>query len=249
MSDGRLILETRRARINRIVDGVGGIARGNPFAEQVTSSTSAKPNYQLLAEDSYHVAQNATPETGIIGHASVTVFDATKPTLVVRNSATAAQGSYIWIDQIHLLTSVVGAAATSHRYQILVDGATRALSTPGTVLAVRSSNTDASATTTSKAIINFGAIVAAAASADVRIVDSGVLRQGVGLAGDQFWLNFGDAVVPQNYLQALTNAMCHVSINVPPVILAPGASMYLYTYGPAQTTAVTYEPKLRWIER
>jgi len=204
---------------------------------------NAADRRQMANSGFYFQALTATPGTGIIDHASVTSYDATKPCLHIKNTATEAEGTRIILDRLKKLVSVAGAAATSFRYEWRVDNVSRYTS-GGTQLVARKPNMDASGV--GKALIYTGAIIAPAASTDERIISQGVLRQGLGAAGDEFNFIFGGD--PQFALTPLTTVIAKHVIDVAPIVLGPGDTALLYVYGASQTTALTTEIELGYWE-
>jgi hypothetical protein len=236
--------------------GNATVRRSNPgtVSDDATVSNRAARHGELLVMDAsrrqmmsnsgfYFQACTATPGTGIIQHASVTAYDATKPCLLIANTATATEGTRIVLDKLRKLTSVAGAAATSFRYEWRTDVVSRYTS-GGTALVARKTSTGA--TGTGKALIYTGAITAPAASSGERIFSNGVLRQGLGAAGDEFNFVFGGD--PQFCLTPLTTVIAKHVIDVAPIVLEPGSVALLYEYGASQTTAVTSEVELSYWE-
>lgn len=198
---------------------------------------------QMSNSGFYFQACTATPGTGIIQQASLTAYDATKPCLVITNTATAAQGTRIILDKLKKLVSVAGAAATSFRYEWRLDSIARYTS-GGTALVARKPNMDSAGV--GIASIVTGAITAAAASTGERISSNGVLRQGLGAAGDEFNYVFG--ANPQFCLTPLTTVIAKHVMDCAPIIIGPGQCALLHEYGAAQTTAVTTEIELGYWE-
>lgn len=231
----------RRTNPGTTNDDVQLVNRSARHGEQFVMDAASRKN--MSNSGFYFLACTATPGTGIIDHASITSYDATKPCLLIKNTATATEGTRIVLDKLKKLVSVAGAAASSFRYEWRVDTVNRYTS-GGTALVARKTNTGA--TGIGKALIYTGAIVAPAASSDERILSNGVLRQGLGAAGDEFNFIFGGD--PQFCLTPLTTAIAKHVIDVAPIVLEPGSTALLYVYGASQTTALTTEIELGYYE-
>lgn len=250
-------LETRRALPSKTPDGFYAYQRAADQYGAAATRDVDDPR-QSCEEGSYFVQTTLTPGTGIIAHASLTAYDATKPTLLIKNANTADSRTRIYLDYIRLLVSVAGAAATSFRYRMQAEpsgneryasGGTALGAAAGSVKAASNPNLDSAAA--SAAQVYFGAVVASAASSNERLLSNGVLRQGLGVAGDQFTFLFGGGRgnVGASILTPLTTVMQDKIIPVHPVILGPGASLLLHIFGAALTTAVTFELEMGYTER
>jgi hypothetical protein len=251
--DNKLLLETRQTLPSKVAESVQAFSRAaDPYGAQ--ASRDVDEPRQNCDEGSYFIQTTLTPGTGIIAHASLTAYDATKPTLLVKNN-NAAGGKRLYLDYIRLLESVAGAAATSFRYRMHADsverygsGGTALGAAASSVKAATNPNMDSSAS--SAAQVYFGAVTANAAGSGERLLSNGVLRQGLGVAGDQFTFLFGGGKqMGASMLTPLTTVMQDKFIPVHPVVLGPGQSFLLHIFGAALTTAVTFELEMGYVER
>lgn len=254
----KIKLETRRDLPSKVQESVQAYQRAADAYGAAALRDVDDPR-QNCDEGSYFIQTTLTPGTGIIAQASLTAYDATKPTLLVKNGNTASSRTRLYLDYIRLLVSVAGAAATSFRYRMHGDiagteryasGGTALGAATGSVKAATNPNMDSSAA--SAAQVYLGAITANAASASERLLSNGVLRQGLGVAGDQFTFVFGGgrgAAGAGSILTPLTTVMQDRVIPVHPVILGPQQSFLLHIFGAALTTAVTFELEMGYTER
>ena len=214
-------LDTERALPGKHSDGDLAPARGSRFGEQFVRTVGRA---SFAEEGSYFSATNPTPGTGITMQASVTAYAATTPSLIVTNLATAAEGKSLVMDYVRILVATVPGGSGLQRYDMRIDSGLRYASA-GSTLTPKNVNMDSSASTLSRCYV--GAIVAAAATANERIVAFGNARNGVGLAGDVYQFDFSGLQSAGNYLNPATTVGLTTTIPVPPVVLGPQHSFLL----------------------
>jgi hypothetical protein len=208
--------------------------------------------YPLADEGAYFTAVNPTPGTGII-HALTTAWSATAALFVLRN--TDAEGAKrIYLDYVKLLClGTAPTGTTSVRLAITIDNTNR-FSSGGT--AITPTNTNMDSTQATIAALNFGAVVATAASGSVRSVarEAQPPRAAPALvSGDTFFYNFGqvtsESVGVMGSATPATAPGCFTAA-LPPVIIGGGDSLLFHQYYPAAaTTAPTFEFEIAWWER
>lgn len=196
---------------------------------------------------SYRVT-NPTFGTGI-AQSIVTGFVATSPLLTVFNSDSAG-GVSVHLDYIKLINSVAGASSTSSQMGMVLDtvdrftsGGSRLTTTPGAV------QPNSALSVTAKARIDFGVIVAAAATAARQISRDMVKTQAspCWTVGDEVYVKFDTL----DFSPALTSGAGTAIFGVPsgPVVIAPGHTFLLYLWNVANAvTAPSWEIEMAWWE-
>lgn len=210
------------------------------------------PPQAQVDEGAYFVANNA--QTGV-AMTTTTGFDATKPFLLIQNND-AAGGKRIILDYAALVTTAAGSAAsglTLIQAALYIDDNKR-YSSGGTALTGKCSNMTVAPT--SIAQVYAGAVVAAAAGANVRALAglrtvrptvSGTVADVVGET-KQFLFRGSDRA-PQGSI-TIANANI-IPVGLPPVVIGPQQSALLYLFYAAGGTpvAASYAPELAWTER
>lgn len=199
-----------------------------------------------LADLGYqYVAVTPTPGTGIICGGSVQAFTETTPILTVFNG-----GLLNIIPQyLRLRISVVGVTDSAQTFLTNTLDSGNRWSSAGTALV--KANTNMNSTNTSAAQIQFGAVVATAASGSRRIVSHSMVRSlKIGVIHDTIALNWGHSA------QSLTSVLINNStthsdtvVNVAPVVIGPGQTMVLVHWAASQTTGTTYEAEFAYVEK
>ena len=212
------------------------------------SATFPLTNKGFLAalEGSHFVARNPTPGTGIIGHAAPTTLDDTKPLLHIKNTAAVNSGVVIILDYIRLRLTTAGTASTNVRFDMKVDTVARYTS-GGSALVPTGVNLNSNAA--SVAQVYYGAVIAPAAGANIRVLDGVEARPVIGVVGDMYTLNFGGPTHHATALITSGTAICHATYNFHPVIIGPGQTFLLHQWSASQSGAITFEPTVSWIER
>lgn len=242
---------TRRSLPSPTSDGTNQLARLGRYGE-VTVVPFTQGTYPLADEGAYFTAVNPTPGTGII-HALTTSWSATAALFCLRNTDSAG-GKRLYLDYVKLLTiSTAPTGTTSVRLAVTIDSTNR-YSSGGTSITPKSVNMDVAPA--SIAALNFGAVVAAAASANVRDIarEAQPPRAAPALvSGDTFFYNFGqvtsESVGAIGSATPATAPSCFTAA-LPPVVIGPGHSLLFHHYYPgAATTAPTFEFEIAWWER
>jgi hypothetical protein len=193
-------------------------------------------------EGRYFVATNPTPGTAI-AQTIQTSFLATNALCTIFNG-NAAGGARIYLDYIRLIVGTAAASATSCELAAVLDKINR-FSSGGSAITPVCSNLDASNNNTG-AVINFGAVTAAAASA-ARIVSRITVKPSIQLTKDSYVIKFG---APAGQGSTVPSAVGIIGQDAPPIVIAPQGSLVLHVWNPANSaTAPTYEFELGYFER
>lgn len=191
-------------------------------------------------EGSWGVFANAVPGTGITMQASNTAYSALLDSLHILNGETTKA---LVIKYIKLFVGTVPGGSGTQKYEILVDTQT-GLTSGGTALTKKRTNL-AVASALGNITATMGALTTVAASANaIRGVYSGELRNGVGLAGDTFWLVFGRQIAGGAFLLPATTVGDQRTIPHGPLVIAPGGACRLSLYGASLSTAAVYETEI-----
>lgn len=204
--------------------------RGEPVFQPV--------NDELYAlEGAECVFSNPTPGSGITSQASITAYDGTKDVLHILNAETA---KYLIIDYIRMLIGTVPGGSGTQKYELRLDTQT-GYTSGGTALTPKRSNLDIASPFGNIAVFA-GALTTVAGSANMEKTYSGQLRNGVGLAGDEFLLTFGAPMTGVNgYLDPATTVGQQKTKQHKPLIVKPGGSLRMSHYGASLSTAAVIE--------
>jgi len=207
----------------------------------------SKPAYRHADEGRYFMATNPTPGTGIAGIAATGAFADAESLLFVRNFATAAEGTRIYLDYLRLTVTAAGANGSDVRYVSKLDtGATRIGSGGSAITPV---NVNMQSTETTKATVQFGAVASAAASSAARLISNGLVRNVIAVVGDVYTFDFGgQPALPAAHAVAGA-AVANILIKHPPVVLGPTDQFVFSIHQTAQTAASSFELELGYWER
>ena len=246
MDDIKTWLEVTRAKGTAYSDAVECPQRGGRYGEAYVQSVSGSKVHALSDEGSYFIQKNATTGTGIASTAAVTAYDATKPFLYLYNSATASEGTRIYLDYLKLQVTSAGTNGTALWYDMVLDNIARYTS-GGTASTFINPNMDSSATQSATGYA--GALVAPAASSDVRKVCGGAIRLVIPVVGDQYLFNFGSPSCTGSSLALAGTAITSFVSPAPPIVVGPGDSFLVYLWLPSQDGASSYEYELGFWQR
>lgn len=228
----------------RLPDGTANPrARKDAYGASAIVSYTHKPEQMLADEGSYFVATNPTPGTGIASLAAPTTYDDTKPFITVQYTTTS--GRRLFLDFLKLQCTAAGTGGTALNAVIVVDNAASRWTSGGSAITPVNPNMDDS--TKSEAVINVGALVAAAA-ANKRIVWVDTLRPVIPVVGDTYLIEFGGNPA-MNSLAVAGTAIANVAKKAPPVILGNGQNAAINLWLPSQSAASSYEFVLGFHER
>ncbi len=198
---------------------------------------------------SFFVARNPTTGTGIASLDAATARSATANLMTLFNSGGDGTDTNLIIPiRLWLRATSVNTTASDLKMNIYTDGIDRYTSGGTTITPVstlQSGEADWVAPAT-KATINFGLLVTAAESSEVKIYDREVLTT-VLAADDTFDIWFSDGV-RSNQEVVVTGHHETTTIIVPPVYLRPQSTMIFDTYGTAQAADPAWEFELWYID-
>lgn len=196
---------------------------------------------------SYRVT-NPTFGTGI-AQSIVTSFTATSPLLSVFNGDSAG-GVSIYLDYIKLICAAAGASSTAAHLAMVLDtidrwssGGSRLTTSPGAV----QPNTGLGVA--AKARVDFGAIVAAAASAARQVARDAIKTQAAPCwnVGDEVFIKFDSQDIPAGPTSGAATAVYPAPTG--PIVIAPGHSFLLYLWNVANAvTPPSWEVEMGWWE-
>jgi hypothetical protein len=220
--------------------------RVNPFGDQ-TVQPMGKDAYGFADEGSYFVARNPTIGTGIAGIAAATTASDLETLLYIRNGASAADGTRIYLDYLRLVPTAAGTNGTTTVFYSWIDSGERYTSGGSTITPV---NCNQDSGTTTNAAVRFGALVTTAASSAKRTVGGGALRLGViKVIGDIYQFDFGG--YRQDLPPTVTSGTAQIFFpwRHAPVVLGPGQCFGLEVFAASQSVAASFEFELGYFER
>lgn len=228
-------------RPNSIADGVGSGApsRSGKYSEAFALPIGTK-ELSACAEGSYYVAQTPTPGTGIIDGV-VTSLVKTTPSLTLYNGGT----NRVYLQYIDLYVTVASVGESLTQFTFFIDNIQK-FTSGGTALTVKNTNMDS--TLVSGVVGNTGVITAPAASASERLIAHVKLRDTIPIIGDSYHFNFGGAAHSQGAPSRVATVadFCRV---LPPVCLGPGHTLTMYRWAAANSTGLTSQVNIGFIER
>jgi hypothetical protein len=209
-----------------------------------TIITPALNRDTVAADLGCYFTAGTTPGTGIIGHAASTTLVETKSIFYCYNGGAAT----IYPLFLRLTLTVISVGNTMMQFTTVLDQGNR-LSTSATALTPV--NPNLTSQNTSAAIINIGATVLTAATANRRIVSHRPFRPTViGVAGDVYQFSWGSGTLqdPSALATDGTNR-AHVMYVFSPLVLPPGCCMAIHTWGATFSTGATYEYEFGFLEK
>lgn len=229
---------TNRALPGIVQDNTLGVARLGRYGEVMHQTIASGKQHPLADEGSYWVATNPTIDTGIAGvTASQTAADTT-PTLFIRNNSTTQN---LYLDYIKLQVTAAGTNGTDFRYAVKIDKGVSRYTSGGSTITPVNPNTNIGTATAPSATVKFGALTCAAATSDMRIISSGVLRTGViKVIGDTYLFTCGGAMSATGVTGVAGTAVAQVVVSLPPIVLGPSDQLFLNEYATSQTVGASY---------
>ena len=244
MSTGKIARALPRPRgLDNSIDTEGG--RRSGYGEAYVLPFSPR----LAADEGmYFVGRNATPGTGVAGHAAPTTHDTEKAYIMLKNGSAAEGGRRAYLDYIKLRCTAAGTGGTLDYATHTIDRDRTYSSGGGDITTMNVSQQSAVNTVLRTAKI--GAVVPAQANTAVaKIVAHHALRAAViAVVGDVAIFNFGGPLVSTSGLQEGTLELEKV-YHCPPVILGPGDSYHLVIWSASQSAAKSYECEMGFWER
>lgn len=227
------------------LDGQDALPRGGRYGETIVELRSPKP-HGLADEGSYFVATNPTPGTGLATIAAQASLADTAPFILLTNT-NPVNGKRIYLDYLRFIATAAGTAGTQLRWAVKTDTSLTRYTSGGSVITPNNVNQDDS--TSSKAVIQAGALVATAASAAVRLLGNGMFRPVIPVVADVYQLSFGGIDNPLPSVVTTGTAQASVCQNTHPVIVGPGQCAAIHIWLPSQSAASSYEFELGYWER
>lgn len=191
-------------------------------------------------------ACNATPGTGL-AEAIKTSFADTAAALVLRNNGAAG---LIRPRFVRLINTVVPASGTRSEARLALDTGVTRVSSGGTALTAKNRDMS-SGVTTSNAVVTFGAVVTAAATAGVRYVSRFQLSTVIAVAFEEWMIKFGEPGGGQGAgsYGGTTATGRQIVVDAGPVVIGPGQEMILHTWHPSNAaTPPSWEVEVCWEE-
>jgi len=246
--ENKLLLETREAAPTTFQDSVQGYARGTRFGEQAVQPT----DLDYHAMEGYHFSATTvltTGATGVAGHPAPIIFEDIKPYLYVKNNNAQGSGIKMVLKRICLRWTVVGAGGTLQRFWTGLEPSGTNRYTSGGTQITALPNARGGKTNTSNAVIYQGAVVAPAASTNLRKLKGGQVRPVIPVIYDELNFRFGDDSSPGAPSVLSGTLVAQQTIAHDPVILDPGDQFLLSLWRVSQSGADSLEADLGWIER
>ena len=209
-----------------------------PYVQQFDSRRAAD-------EGSYFVARNATPGTGVAGHAACTTHDQEKAYIMLKNGTAAER---VYLDYIKLRCTNAGTAGTLDYATHTIDRDRGYTSGGGDLTQMNVSQQ--SSLGTALTIAKIGAVVPSEANTgSAKIVAHHALRAAViAVVGDLVVFNFGGPLITGSGLQEGTLELEKV-YHCPPILLGPGDSYHLVIWSGSQSAAKSYECEMGYWQR
>ncbi len=203
------------------------------------------PLYGLADEGSLFVSTLAATASTAVACTTQALAD-TNPAIGIFNGQSAG-GYNIYPLCLKMKVTVVGGSNTSKNYSAIVEQASGKLTTTGTAMGTPV-NVNTGSSVLSKATLNAGVLVAAAAGPTLRRVGDGQIVGAVEVAFDEWIFTFGEAA-NKNLIGTATLVSAR-TVPLPPVVLAPGWIFTLGVWGASQAAAAdTFGFELWYAER
>ena len=255
---------TSFGRISRLISQVAkqaeqafAITRQGPYGETVVEALTGKQQ-KLADEGSLYITRTPTIATGVASIAAPTAYVATSPYIIVANGNPQG-GKNIWLDRINLLLLTPGTLSTDLQIATAIDPGSPNRYTSGgsggagtnipTNILAGPYPTNTGAPQMSQALVYAGALVAAAASNQNRILINRKLRTAIAVANDNYEIVFGGSDHALDGVLVSGAAIAQRSIAHPAVCIAPQTCFLLHLYGTGMTAATTCEVEVHHVER
>lgn len=212
-------------------------ARGSLYGELFTQSLNRR---SLTDEGSFFIATSPTPGTGIAGHAAPTTVDDTKPFLLLKNNYTATDGRQLYLEWVLIQCTAAGTGGSNIRWAAKTDAAgVNRYTSGGSAITPINPNNASSETPTVTMVA--GAVIAPAASANARLIQSHLFRSVINVVGDTYLIRFGSEAPTLNGVVINGTNPAQVEVDFPQVILDPQATFLLHQASASQSAAASYE--------
>lgn len=246
IDDNKLWGEVSRAQRGIAVDGSTVPLRVSRRGELYTQGVN---RHAFADAGEYFVLTNATPGTGIAGHAAPGgTVDDTKPLLYLRNDSAVGDGKRIYLDYLRLQVTAAGANGTDVRFAVKADTGSARRSSAGTAITPVNPNMASTTSGASDMTCYFGPVVAAAATTSARLITQRLHRNVIAVVGDTYFFDFGLERLAPASLAVAGTAITNIVHNCPPVVLGPQDQFLLHHMATSQTAASSFEFELGlWI--
>jgi hypothetical protein len=238
-------LRASAALPQRVPDTGPALQRSGSYGEAVSDQLCAL-DARHCEEGTEYVFTSPTPGTGIAQIAAPNAFITTSPFLIISNNNPIGSNINIRPKYIRLANTVAGTNGTNMNYVLVLDNTLR-WSSAGTAIVPVSPNF--LATRNTDALVYAGALVAAAASTAVRLLDHGPLRTSIVVVGDTFNFTFGGVDKTPTSLAKNGTTPSDFVIPQSAVSIAPGGSLLLYIWAASQSVAGNFEVGGAYVER
>lgn len=192
-------------------------------------------------------AINPTAGTGI-AEAIKAAFAATAATALLRNGA-PTRGLQIRPRYLRMVNTVAPASGTAVHCRIAIDDGVTRFTSGGSSLTPR--NRDMGSGVASQATCRFGALVTAAATANVRYVSQSSPSVVIPVVGDEIIFAFGNRTVAAELAASNLGGTVarRIVTDVGPVTIGPGSEMLVHTWYPSNAaTPASWEVEFVWEE-
>lgn len=228
-------------------EGAAVPLRGSRRGELYVRDLVGPKLHSLADEGSYFVATNPTVGTGVAGIAAADGFDDLETLAFLRNTESASTGKRLYLDYIKLQATAAGTNGTNFSFAMKLDKGNNRFASGGSAITPVSPNMDSTAAAV--ATLRFGAVVTTAASADARLVASGLLRSVIKVVGDTYLFDFGPSAKSMTSHIVAGTAIANVVIPCPPVVVGPNQMFLLHEFAASQTVGAAYTFEIGWWER
>jgi hypothetical protein len=203
-------------------------------------------NYALADEGSYFVVANPTSGTGMAGQAAPTGAPAigatdTKPFIVIKNNESPSDplAKRTYLEYFRVRVTAVGANGTNVNFTAILDtaNAPRAPASYTQCYPVNCNMDDGSA---SVCAVYAGAGTVST-TATGRLFPNLQIRSVIPVVQDVYTVVFGATEFASSGLITTGTTQASVTINHPPLIIAPGGWALLYIWEASQSAANSYE--------
>lgn len=202
-------------------------------------------DYSAADEGSFYTSRQAAVASTAVA-TTTQILGQANPTLAITNN-NAVNGYNIYLRYIKLYMTAVTTGATSAQAVGTIDPLAPKLTTLTTPLGA--GNNNSASGTTSNALVYGGVLIAAATSALGRVAHINTITNSIPIVLDTWILTFGEPV-SANSLIGTMSLVKTITVNCPPVILAPQWTYTLGIWGASwAASAPTYTIECGWIER
>lgn len=190
-----------------------------------------------------YTARDTTPGTGKISGV-VTTLVKTTPYLVCYNGNSNLQ---LELQSLKFYVTAVSVGSTRVQFTTVTDAGNRYTS-GGSALTIV--NNTSGSPNVSNAIVTTGAITATAATGAERVLDHINFRGSIDAVEDSYTILFGLAAAIDGGASGSRAATVSDFVHAhAPVVLAPGQSFLVYEWSTSQSTGITLETTMTWIEK